>query len=122
MSLVLVVEDDEPLARLIRSLLTISGYEVQIAASVPEAHAALEAVAPELIVLDLVLGDESGSDFYTTARQLGYAGKVLICSAFGARHAATQLGADAWVAKPFDPEVLLSAVTRLVEETCARPS
>jgi DNA-binding response OmpR family regulator len=120
MSLVLVVEDDEPLARLIRSLLITAGHDVVVARSGAEAIGALD-VSPELLVLDLRLGDEDGREVFTAVRQQGYAGKVLICSAFGARQAAAQLGADGWVAKPFDPEVLIGAVTKLVSETCAKP-
>jgi len=44
-----------------------------------------------------------GRDVYRAARAMGYRGPVIVCSAFGARDAQRELGAEAAISKPFDP-------------------
>ena len=56
----------------------------------------------------------NGRDFYHQAREVGYTGPVLIASAYGARSAQRELGAEAAIDKPFQPEMLAETVKGLV--------
>ncbi len=121
MALVLIVEDDEPLARLIRTLLSTYGYDAVVASNVEETMAAVRSSLPDVMILDVRLGAEDGRDAYRAALEAGYRGKVLVLSAFGAERTAREIGAHAWLAKPFDPETFLPSVARLLTEACASP-
>lgn len=115
-SRILVVEDDRDISRLLRSVLGDDGYRV---AAAVDGELALEACAiedPALILLDLNLPGMDGAEFlqayraHTSARA-----KVMVISgAAQAAEFARKVAADAFMAKPFDIEVLLRTVRRLL--------
>ena len=110
---VLVIDDDAALVRMIRLSLESEGYAVTTA---PDGLNGLEELAqknPDVIVLDLQMPRMDGRSFFTEIRSRGYQTPVLILSAYGAERARMELNANAAVNKPFDPEVLTSAVERL---------
>jgi DNA-binding response OmpR family regulator len=111
---VLIVDDDRNLTRLLTTVLQLGGYGVLTA---PDGEAALQLLGSEsvdLIVLDLLMPRMDGRSFYRELRSRGDATPVLIASAFGARAAQQELGAEGAVEKPFDPEALLDVVTGLL--------
>jgi DNA-binding response OmpR family regulator len=57
---ILVVEDDEQIAELMRDFLEAEGFHVRLAASGDETRARLEQARPDLVLLDVMLPDESG--------------------------------------------------------------
>jgi DNA-binding response OmpR family regulator len=66
------------------------------------------------IVLDLSMPGMDGRDFYRRARNAGFRGPIVIISAFGSEDAKQELGADAALAKPFEPEALASTVVGVI--------
>jgi DNA-binding response OmpR family regulator len=68
---------------------------------------------PDVIVLDLGLPEMDGREFFRQARLRGYEGPVIICSAYGATAAQRELGAEAALNKPFNPEELVQMVHAL---------
>jgi CheY-like chemotaxis protein len=110
---VLVVDDDEPLARMLSELLAEHGYVAEHAAG---ARAALEKIrhAPvDLLVLDLRLRDLDGRALLTAVRRSGFDPLVVLLSADRElAGAAREVRAQAFVEKPFAPEALLAAVQR----------
>lgn len=111
---VLVVDDDQALLRLIGLILRAESYPVTLYSGPQEAIVFLEAEKPQLLILDLDMPELDGRTFYRLARSLGYSGPVILCSAFGAAAAQQELGAEASLAKPFDPDDLVALVARLV--------
>ena len=110
---VFVVDDDSALGRLSRLILQTEGFEVEAFTSPAEALADLGNDShpnPAAIVLDLNMPDIDGREFYRRAREMGYTSPVLILSAYGAREAQQELGAEASLAKPFDPAALASTL------------
>jgi two-component system phosphate regulon response regulator PhoB len=108
---ILVVDDEPDLLELVRVNLDQAGYEVRTAASGREALDQLRASPPDLVVLDLMLPDLSGTEI---CRQLRadpkFAGLPVIMLTAKAdevdRVVGLELGADDYVTKPFSPREL----------------
>ena len=115
-SSIFVVDDDPALAKLVSLTLSLEGFEVQAFTSSLEALATLAKdlpAQPSAIVLDLNMPEMDGREFYRSARESGYENPVLILSAFGAQQAQQELGADAYLRKPFHPQELAKKVRGL---------
>jgi two-component system response regulator QseB len=108
---ILLVEDDELLAGGIRDALERALYAVEWVSDGPQALAALQASAFELVILDLGLPGLDGMEVLRRLRGGGGATPVLVLSA---RDAATDrvlgldAGADDYLIKPFDVDELLA--------------
>src|SRR5919204_2200953 len=112
---VLVVEDDPDLAALEAELLEEHGHRVEVASNGREALAAVERAAPDLILLDMKMPVMSGREFADEYRraQPSPAPIVVVTAAEDAQTRAAEVGASAWIAKPFDPDALVENVMRL---------
>jgi two-component system response regulator MprA len=116
---VLVVDDDAAIRLLIADALEFEGYEVITATDGADALAKLLARHPDAIVLDLMMPVMDGRAFLAAAREAEMGGRstpVLVLSASHDLPAiAPQLGVRACLCKPFDLDILLAVVERLVE-------
>ena len=111
---ILVVDDDVNLLRLLGMILRLAGYDV-ITTEDPVLSLDLAAKQnPDLIVLDLQMPKLDGRSVYRELRARGLDVPVMIASAYGARTAQIELGAQASIEKPFDPERLIEAVASLL--------
>lgn len=102
---VLVVEDDLDLAESLTALLGSSGYAVDCVHDGPSAEALVRDEAFDLVVLDLNLPQMDGLAVLRAMRARGNAAAVMILTARGAaeeRVRGLDLGADDYMAKPFD--------------------
>lgn len=111
---VLLVEDDADLVALVALVLQEDGYRVKVACNGREALAKLEHDLPDLILLDMKMPVMNGPEF---ARELEVrhgrqAPIVVLTAAADAHRRAAEVGADAWLGKPFEPDALLSTVRR----------
>jgi DNA-binding response OmpR family regulator len=100
---VLIVEDDEDVARPLVGALEAEGYAVAWVDSGERALAHLDAEAVELTILDLGLPDMDGLDVVSRARKSGYTGAIMISSSRGAELdlvVGLDHGADDYLAKP----------------------
>ena len=106
---VLVVDDDATLANVMATALGASGYDVSIALSGTSALAATETSVPDLVVLDLGLGDLDGVDVCRRLRERSTV-PIIVVSGEDAEHRkieALDAGANDYVTKPFSvPELL----------------
>jgi DNA-binding response OmpR family regulator len=112
---VLQVEDDPDFAEYIAGVLG-PAYRVRRAATAAAARQTVERAAPDLILLDLILPDADGLVLCAELRSATSA-PILICSATVRRRDAAlglRLGADAFMAKPFDPAELRARVEALL--------
>ncbi|HXM82821.1 MAG TPA: response regulator [Burkholderiales bacterium] len=113
---VVVVEDDAQLGKLLRMMLSMEGLVPRIASNRDEILAALrQAPKPDLVLLDVMLPDVDGFEVLARIRQHDALKSVLIImlTAMTTREAVLKgliLGADGYITKPFDLEVLLKAV------------
>lgn len=119
MSTVLVVEDSIPQREMITELLRGSGLEVAIANDGVEALERIQGSPPDLVVLDIVMPRMNG---YELCRRLKADPAtqnvpVVMCSSKGEefdRYWGMKQGADAYIAKPFQPTELVGTVKQLL--------
>jgi two-component system KDP operon response regulator KdpE len=107
---ILIVDDEQPIRRLLRNTLERAGYRVVEAMNAVEAMAQFRAEAPSGVLLDLGLPDRDGLELVPLIRKEGETA-ILVVSARDAtdqKVAALDLGADDYVTKPFDTEELLA--------------
>ncbi|HTA21326.1 MAG TPA: response regulator, partial [Polyangia bacterium] len=109
-----LIADDEPLIRQsIRGVLVQEGYDVVLAASGAEAWSRFREDKPDIVVLDLVLGDADGLELLRRVRAEAPDTKVVIMSAHGSIESAVtamKLGAYDFIKKPFELEEIVAAV------------
>lgn len=101
----LVVEDDLPLAEALTTLLTSSGYAVDCVHDGPSAEALAAVEQFDLVILDLNLPEMDGLTVLNTMRARSNSAAVMILTARGSaedRVRGLDLGADDYMAKPFD--------------------
>jgi two-component system, OmpR family, response regulator MprA len=110
---VLVVDDDPNLTRLMSTILRTSGIDTVTATDGWSALEAIQHNDVDAIVLDLQMPKLDGRGFFRELRARGDRTPVLIASAYGARDAQRELGAEASVEKPFDPELLIAELQRI---------
>jgi DNA-binding response OmpR family regulator len=113
----LLVEDDVELAGLITRILEQQAIDVLHAASLAAARQALDSKSFSLLILDIMLPDGNGLDLCREARQDWPALPVLMLSARGNtidRVVGLELGADDYVAKPFDADELAARIRSLL--------
>jgi excisionase family DNA binding protein len=111
---VLVVDDDPRLREYIRLNLELAGYSVREAENGERALSAIDAQAPDLVLLDVVM---PGIDGWQLLRQLEERHGSIPVIMFGGQaeaRAATDRGASAFIGKPFDPDELLARAKALV--------
>jgi DNA-binding response OmpR family regulator len=118
---ILVVEDNEHAAYLVRFLLERAGYAVTVSPDGRDALARLESTEPvDLIVLDLMLPYVSGYQILIEARKserwrevpiIVVTGRTLEMDAVRA----LETGANDFVRKPFHPEELVARIRRAIE-------
>ena len=111
---VLVIDDDPALLRMVKLMLRDDGFDVMTAANGEDGLAKAVTCEPEAIILDLAMPRMDGWTFYRELRARDVDAPVLILSAYDARYAQRQLGADAYVVKPFDIDELVERVHELV--------
>jgi putative two-component system response regulator len=120
MTKILLAEDDDSLRSLIKTILEINDYEIY---DYPDGQSALDAfpvIAPNLIISDINMPVLNGFDLLKAVRKnsdMGKAVPFLFLSALSEPSDLTrarELGVDDYLSKPFEANVLLSAVrTRL---------
>ena len=119
---ILIVEDDPDICDLLKRVLEADGYEVE---TVSDSAGALKAVAdgaPDLVLLDVVLGGEDGRDLLVKLRQKSDVPAVFLTGRGleGDRIAGLRMGADDYIVKPFSRGELSARIETVLRRT--RPS
>lgn len=109
---ILIVEDEEDIRALLKLYLVPGGYEVLEAGDAAAALDLFAAAEPDLILLDLGLPDMDGFAICSELRTYSNV-PIVILSCRGDSDDVVQgleLGADDYIVKPFDPEVVLARI------------
>lgn len=110
---ILVVDDDARLRNLLERFLTEQGYRVRSVENVKQMERVLQREHFHLLVLDLMLPGEDGLSACKRLRQANNQIPIIMLTAKGdeaSRIQGLELGADDYVAKPFNPRELLARI------------
>ncbi|HEX7052938.1 MAG TPA: response regulator [Burkholderiales bacterium] len=119
-SVVLIVEDDPDQLALADVRVTLAGYAVRVARSAGElARSLVEQGAPDVLLLDVMLPDGDGFDILRKLRaHPSYAALPVVMltarSSAGDISTGLQLGADAYITKPYSKRMLAEVVGRVL--------
>ncbi len=116
---ILIVEDDDEIARLVSGMLTREGFRVETAGDAEAMQASMARFAPDLIVLDLMLPGEDGLSICRSLRATS-AIPILMLTAKSDdidRVLGLELGADDYLTKPFNPRELLARIRAILRRT-----
>ena len=116
-SRILIVEDEPGLVLTISDLLTAEGYEVATATEGPAGLAMASEQQFAVIILDVMLPKKTGFDVCRELRQRGVDSAILMLTAKTQvvnRVVGLKLGADDYLAKPFEPTELLARIEALI--------
>lgn len=115
---ILIVDDDRAFRRSTAELLRQEGHQVETAEDSVDAGETMKRSRFDLVLLDLRMPGVDGTGVVETLRRRGEHVPILMVSGFGSIDVAVrslQLGADDFLSKPVDPEVLCSRVAGLLE-------
>jgi len=113
MAKVLIVEDDEIVARSMTDHLAAAGHDAKWIGKGEQGLAAMRYEAPDVVVLDLMLPQRDGWSVIEQARAEGIGTPILVVSARGTEHDrvhALDIGADDYLVKPFSMTELVARV------------
>ena len=116
---ILLVEDDETLQSLIEKLLINNNYVVSKAINIEEAKKLVNLFLFDLIILDVMLPDITGLDFYKNTIKNRVNTPVIFLSALSDvddRVSGLELGADDYIGKPFDSRELLLKIKKNISK------
>ena len=118
----LVVEDDRPIAELLKHHFTAAGYVVTTTPDGDEALTLIEEVRPDLILLDWMIEGPSGLEVCRRLRRSARTADlpIIMLTARGDeedRVRGLETGADDFVAKPFSPKELVARANSLLRRS-----
>jgi two-component system response regulator AtoC len=119
----LVVDDEENLRVVLRTLLRRHGYEVETAASGDEALAMVDSFGPDVVLTDVRMPKMGGLDLLSTLKAKGNEATVIVMSAYGNMDLALdamKAGAYDYVQKPFKPDEVVLALRKAEERELLR--
>jgi two-component system KDP operon response regulator KdpE len=115
----LVVEDDPNIVDLIRSNLSVRGFDTVVSVDGVRALQLLETESPDIVLLDLMLPEVDGFELCRQIRERSAVAIIVVSARGGERDKVTALnmGADDCMTKPFSIEELLARITATLRRT-----
>jgi DNA-binding response OmpR family regulator len=119
----LVVDDDPSVRAMMREYLQTHAFEVSEAGSGAQMRERIEAELPDVVLLDIRLPGEDGLSLARYLRERYDVGIIMVSASGDVidRVVGLELGADDYVAKPFDPRELLARVKSVLRRLQAKP-
>ena len=114
---ILIVEDDLDMQEMMVSFMQKNGFMVIAANNADELTEKLKSQRVDLILLDVMLGDENGISICKEIRETNNI-PIIIVSALSAdqdRLSGFEVGADDYIVKPFNPQILLAKVKAILK-------
>ncbi len=120
---ILIIDDDRKLNKLLQDYLAPFGFEVLAAASPEEGLRSLRAHSFELLILDIMLPDMNGFELCKLIRE-DHTVPIIMLTARGEvtdRIVGLELGADDYLAKPFEPRELVARIQAVLRRSAEAP-
>ena len=120
---VLVVEDEESFSDALSYLLRKEGFEVSVAATGTEALAAFDRIGADIVLLDLMLPEMSGTQVCRELRERSRVPIVMVTARDSEvdKVVGLELGADDYVTKPYSPRELVARIRAVLRRQAAAP-
>ncbi|MFO0389160.1 MAG: response regulator [Alphaproteobacteria bacterium] len=118
---ILVVDDDDRLRALLQKFLSEQGFMVTAVSSTAEARRKMACFIFDVLVLDVMMPDETGLDFLASLKHMNCP-PVLMLSAMGEvedRIRGLEVGADDYLPKPFEPKELVLRLQAILRRKTA---
>ena len=116
---ILVVDDDNRIRDLVKQYLSDKNYLVSTAISSEDAQKKVNVIKFDLIVLDIMMSGKSGLDFTLENKNKLYT-PIILLTAKGEteeRVHGLEIGADDYLAKPFEPKELILRIKNILDKT-----
>ena len=116
---ILIVDDDDRIRELVKQYLNDYDYLVTTANSAEDAKKKIDIVKFDLIVLDIMMPGQSGLEF-TNQNKKKIGTPIILLTAKGEatdRIEGLEIGADDYLAKPFEPKELILRIRNILEKT-----
>ena len=116
---ILIVDDDDRIRELVKQYLNNNNYLVTTANSAEDAKKKVDIVKFDIIVLDIMMPGQSGLDF-TNENKKKINTPIILLTAKGEpseRIEGLEIGADDYLAKPFEPKELILRIKNILEKT-----
>ncbi|GAB2946134.1 response regulator transcription factor [Micromonospora polyrhachis] len=112
MSRVLVVEDEESFSDALSYMLRKEGFEVSVAATGPEALTEFDRTGADIVLLDLMLPEMSGTEVCRELRQRSRVPIIMVTARDSEidKVVGLEIGADDYVTKPYSPRELVARI------------
>jgi CheY-like chemotaxis protein len=122
---ILVVDDDPAIRDVVADILELSNYRVTTASNGAEALDQIRAQPPAAVLLDLMMPVMDGWEFIERCRRRPPCARLpvaIMSAAHNAASAASELGVQGYLTKPFELETVLAVVDRLARERGGEPT
>lgn len=118
---ILVIDDDKRIRDLLQRYLSENGYHVTAAGTAAEARERIASFTFDMMVVDVMMPGESGTDFVKSLRRTANTPVLLLTARGEAEHriAGLEAGADDYLAKPFEPRELLLRIAAILRRAPA---
>ena len=119
---IIVVDDNKDISALLKTVLELSGHSASICADKDTLFNALSVYLPQLIVMDLMLGNEDGRELcrlLKTDPATHHIPVLMISAHPDAGQSCLEAGASAFLEKPFEMEELLDHARLLLTKTAS---
>lgn len=111
----LVVDDEPRILRFVRVKMNLAGYEVITTTSGQDALELTQKQKPDIVLLDLLMVPLSGFDVLERLRTFSKVPVIVFTGKHLAADEVPRLGANDFIAKPFDPEELVRKVKNILD-------
>ena len=126
MKKILVIDDSETIRQQVKHALAATGYEIVEAVDGVDGLEKLRAVADlDIALCDVNMPRMNGLDMIAEVQRTGPKIPILMLTTEGQPsliRRAREAGAKGWIVKPFKPELLVAAVTKLIDPPSAATS
>ena len=116
---ILIVDDDKRILQLINDYLIKNNFRISPADNALKAREKIENIEFDLIILDIMMPGESGLKLTDTLKKNNFKTPILLLSALGSaddRIKGLEIGANDYLAKPFEPKELLLRMKNLIKK------
>ncbi|MBD1547202.1 response regulator [Roseibium aggregatum] len=121
---ILLVDDDNRIRELLSRILVDAGYRVTAAANAAEARHCLSGLVFDLIILDVMMPGETGLELAAWLRENSSVPILMLTARSDAsdRIAGLEVGADDYLAKPFEPRELMLRMSAILRRGGPKPA